>query len=228
MISLSGSSVEIVKLQSVILTREKQLALENDFRVYADATNYCIRNILRRTLSTQTRAVDVLYDEISKGFVFKRKSESSNPTPMAFGQRFRYDLITEYVNDPALKPEEARLKFSHRFAHQYTADTVKTARVVIGRHRKMARTVVSLQDKSPFFRPGTMILSGILVDVSERAIDVLTLSGERISIPFDKRSRNRETSVLQSTASERTKYGRTRLILNKEGFLDIALRVQKK
>ncbi len=228
MISLSGSPVEIVKIQSVILTREKQLALENDFRVYADATNYCIKNILRRTLSTQTRAVDVLYDDISKGFVFKRKNESSDPTPLTFGQRFRYDLITEYVKDPKLKPEEARLEFSRRFAHQYTTDTVKTARVVIGRHRKLARTLVSVRDKSPFFKPGTMILSGILVDVSERAIDVLTLSGERISIPYDKRSRNRETSVLQSIASERTKYERTRLILNKEGFLDIALRLQRK
>lgn len=228
MISLSDSPVHIVKLQSVILTREKQLAVENDFRVYADATNYCIKSILRRALSTQNRAVDVLYDEISKGFVFKRKSESSDPSPLAFGQRFRYDLIAEFVNQPALKPEEARLEFSHRFAHQYTTDIVKTARVVISRHRKLARTLVSLRDKSPFFRPGTMILSGILVDVSERAIDILTLSGERVSIPFDKRSRNRETSVLQDIASERTKYERTRLILNKEGFLDIALRLQKK
>lgn len=228
MIALSDSPVDIVKLQSVILTREKQLALENDFRVYADATNYCIKSILRRALSAQTRAVDVLYDEISKGFVFKRKNESSDPTPLAFGQRFRYALITEYVKEPTLKPEGARLEFSHRFAHQYTSDTVMTARVVIGKHRKMARTVVSLQDKVPFFRPGTMILSGILVNVSERAIDVLTLSGEQISIPFDKRSRNRETSILQSIASGRSKYGRTRLMLNKEGFLDIDLRVQTK
>jgi hypothetical protein len=227
-ISLSDSPVEIVKLQSVTLTREKQLALENDFRVYADATNYCIKNILRRAIATQTRAVDVLYDEVSEGFIFKRKSESSNPTPLAFGQRFRYDLITEYVKEPTLNPESARLEFAHIYAQQYTTDTVRTARVVIGRHRKLARAVISLQDKIPFFRFGTIILSGILADVSERAVNVLTLSGEQVSIPFDKRSRNRESAILQKLANERTKYGRTRLILNKEGFLDIDLRVREK
>jgi hypothetical protein len=57
---MTNSPVEIVRLQSVILTREKQLQLETEFDSYAKATNFVIKSMLKQHLTKSERAFEVL------------------------------------------------------------------------------------------------------------------------------------------------------------------------
>ena len=110
---------------------------------------------------------------------------------------------------------------------------MKTASVEIAQHRKLAETVRSMRDKTPFFKPGRLIFSQPIVRLSEKAI-TLTLPDESLlPIPFDKRSRNRLadklTSILRGSKEGEInkKYDRVRITWNKEGFADIDIRISK-
>ncbi len=112
--------------------------------------------------------------------------------------------------------------FAERFDKrpEYLADVVNTARVEIGRHRRLARTIRTMRSKTPFFKHGRMILSYPLVVVNEKTLILHTVS-EEIPIPFDKHSRNQNADDLAALTRNPTLYRRVRITWNKQGYVDI-------
>jgi hypothetical protein len=181
--------VEILKLLSVTLSREKQDILEEEFRRYGAAANWTIKQILKRRLSSRSKTYEVLQDDFAE----------------------RYDKRREYLED-----------------------VVKTASVEITQHRKLAKTIRTMRDKSPFFRPGRLILSQPLIKLNEKAITLTLADNSLLPIPFDKRSRNRLSEkiayILRGEKEEdiNKRYGRIRVTWNKEGFADIDVRAERR
>ncbi|MFW9789136.1 MAG: hypothetical protein ACFFE2_09495 [Candidatus Thorarchaeota archaeon] len=180
--------VEILKLLSVTLTRDKQIILEEELQKYGAATNWTIKQILKRGLSSRSKTLETLQDE--------------------FGSK--YDKRQRYLED-----------------------VVRTASAEITKHRKLSKTIRSMRDKTPFFKPIRLIFSQPIVRLDEKAV-ILALSDRTLlPIPFDKRSRNRLTdkiAVLLRSSKEgevNKSYGRIRITWNKEGFADIDIRAMK-
>lgn len=179
------SDVEILKLLSVTLTREKQDVLVEEIQKYGTATNWTIKQILKQHLTSPTKTVETLEDVFIE-------------------------------------------KFDKRI--QYLEDVVKTARVEVSNHHKMAQTVRSMRDKTPFFKPGKLILSQPIIKLSERAVTLSIPDGSVLAVPFDKRSRNRLVEKLEAVLKNEKpgvinrKYGRIRITWNKEGFADVDIR----
>ena len=184
---VSMSDVEILKLLSVTLTRDKQDVLSEELQKYGTATNWTIKQILKQKqhLTSQTKTVEVLQDVFSD-------------------------------------------KFDKRI--QYLVDVVKTARVEISNHHKMAETVRSMRDKTPFFKPGRLILSQPIIKLSERAVALSIPDGSVLAVPFDKRSRNRLADKIEAILRNEKpgginrKYGRIRITWNKAGFAEVDVR----
>ncbi|MFW9964081.1 MAG: hypothetical protein ACFFCX_10980 [Candidatus Sifarchaeia archaeon] len=180
--------VEILKLLSVTLSKDKQNILEEELQKYGAATNWTIKQILKQSLTSRTRAIEVLQEEFS-------------------------------------------IKFDRR--RKYLEDVVRTARVEITQHRKMAKTIRSMRDKTPFFKPGRLILSQPLIRLDEKAVTLNISDGSLFPIPFDKRSRNRLldriSAILRGTKEGEINrnYDRIRITWNKEGFADIDIKARK-
>ena len=125
--------------------------------------------------------------------------------------------------------------FSERYDKRqaYLEDVVRTAGAEITRHRKLAKTIRSMRDKTPFFKPGRIILSQPIVRLDEKAVTLTLADGNLLPIPFDKRSRNRLAdkiiTILRGSKEGgiNRKYGRIRISWNKEGFADIDIRAIK-
>ena len=73
-----------------------------------------------------------------------------------------------------------------------------------------------------------MIFSTPIISLGEKAIILAGGDGTSIPIPFDKRSRNKEAEVLNELRKGTRGFGRIRLTWNREGYLDIDIRVEKK
>ena len=180
--------IEILKLLSVTLTRDKQDILEGELQKYGAATNWTIRQILKQNLSSRSKTFTVLQDDFGNKFDKRRK---------------------------------------------YLEDVVKTASVEITEHRKLAETIRSMRDKTPFFKPGRLIHSQPIIKLDEKAVTLTLPDKSLLPIPFDKRSRNRLsdkiTAILRGSkeGTINKKYSRIRIIWNKEGFADIAIRALK-
>lgn len=123
-----------------------------------------------------------------------------------------------------LLQEDIASRFDRR--PQYVKDVVKTAWGVVREHRIRAQTIRSMRDRMPVFRPGRMIFSQPIVSVDEMALKLQTTEGEKVPIPFDKRSRNRLVDELQSLVKGKTAYDRVRLTWNKAGYMDIDIRTE--
>ncbi|MFW9868295.1 MAG: hypothetical protein ACFFFO_09225 [Candidatus Thorarchaeota archaeon] len=179
------SDVEILKLLSVTLTRDKQDILEGELQRYGMATNWTIKQILRQHLTSPTRTIQVLQDTFFE-------------------------------------------KFDKRV--QYFEDVAKTARVEISNHRRLAKTVRSMRDKTPFFKPGRLILSQPIIKLEKQAVIVFIPDGSVLGIPFDKRSRNRLAERIEDILRNEKpgeinrNYERIRITWNREGFADIDVR----
>lgn len=228
------SSLEIIKLHSVALTREKQKVIEVEFEKYAAATNYVIKAVYKRSISNTSRTIDLLQDEITEEFLYKsfKTKESSDRTfdekLTDFGTQFSHDIVSKVITDPTLKPNQAKHAFALKYRDQYVRDVIKTARVEIGRHRVLEKTIRSMRGKIPHFKPGKMILSGFLVHLDEKGLELLTTSGKVLPLPYDKRSRNREVErlvIIKDVEKQKRKYGRVRFIWNKEGYSNIDIRL---
>ena len=129
--------------------------------------------------------------------------------------------------------------FSERFDERetYLNDVVRSACAEIARHRKLAVTIRSMRDKTPFFKKGRAIFSQPLVEISEKAL-ILTLADRtRVPIPYDKFSRNQNLDKIaeilkgnpvkvdtQGKMPNNKRYGRIRLTWNNEGFVNIDIR----
>jgi hypothetical protein len=180
---MSEHDIEILKLTSVALTREKQYAIREEFDRYASATNFVIKEILRNHLTNLSRTIETLHDIIAKNY-------------------------------------DSRDQFIH--------DVVKTARVVIGRHRRLSHTIRSMRSKTPFFKPGRMIFSHPIVSVDEVALILQTKSGDKLPIPLDKHSRNQSAQILRYLSKNPEIYGRIRLTWDDIGsYVKIAIRYNK-
>lgn len=180
--------VEVLKLLSVALTRDKQIILEEELQKYGAATNWTIKQILKQKLSTRSKTFGALQEEFAN----------------------KYDKRRRYLED-----------------------VVKTASVEIAQHRKLAETIRSMRNKTPFFKPIRLIFSQPIVKLDEKAITLTLLDGSLLPIPFDKRSRNRLadrlTAILRGSKEGgiNKKYDRIRITWNKEGFADIDIRTVK-
>ncbi len=180
--------VEVLKLLSVTLSRDKQILLEDELQKYGSATNWTIKQILKRHLSSRSKTFEALQEDFENKYDKRRK---------------------------------------------YLEDVVKTASVEIAQHRKLAKTIRSMREKTPFFKPGRLILSQPNVRLSEKAITLTLSDGNILPIPFDKRSRNRLAdkiaAILRGSKEGKInrKYDRIRITWNKEGFADIDIRTVK-
>jgi len=180
--------IEILKLLSVTLSREKQDILDEELRRYGAATNWTIKQILKLGLFSRTKTFETLQNDFTARFDKRRT---------------------------------------------YLEDVVKTASVEITQHRKLAKTIRSMRDKTPFFKPGRLILSQPILKLDEKAVTLTLADGSLLPIPFDKRSRNRLaekiTMILRGVKEGEInrKYSRIRITWNKEGFADIDIRAEK-
>ncbi len=126
-------------------------------------------------------------------------------------------------------------EFSSRFdsRRSYLEDVLKTAGEEIRQHRKLSKTVRTLRDKTPFFRPGRLIFSQPIIRLDDKAVTLTLNNGDLLPIPFDKRSRNRfadKLSVILKGSKEgeiNRNYSRIRITSHKEGFSDIDIRAKK-
>ena len=144
-------------------------------------------------------------------------------------------ILKEGLSSRSKTFEALQEEFANRYdkRRQYLEDVVRTASVEISQHRKLARTVRSMRDKAPFFKPGRLIFSQPIVRLSEKAITLTLTNRDLLHIPFDKRSRNRLADKLgailrgSKEGEINKKYDRIRITWNKEGFADIDIRVSK-
>ena len=65
--------VEVLKLLSVTLTRDKQILLEEELQKYGAATNWTIKQILKQRLSSRTKTFEALQDEFSAKYDKRRR-----------------------------------------------------------------------------------------------------------------------------------------------------------
>jgi hypothetical protein len=90
-----------------------------------------------------------------------------------------------------------------------------------------------MRNKTPFFKPGRLILSQPIVKLDEKAVTLTLADNSILPIPFDKRSRNRLAekiaAILRGVEEKEINrnYGRIRITWNKEGFADIDIRAVK-
>ncbi len=224
-------SDDIITVQSVALTREKSVSIQKETKFYQDATNFVIKEILKNHITSSAHTIESVRDDVVRRFLHLRDSTgplselNDKQLREVFARRFPVTIVNKRFKEK-VDPARLRPEFALRYEMQYVQDVVKTARVEIGKHRKMARTLRSIRDKSPYFKPGRMIFSGVIVGISDdsKALLLLTPDGEEIPIVFDKRSRNRVISKLQAMVSGSRKYGRVRIIWNREGYADIDIR----
>lgn len=172
--------VRLLTLLSLILTKEKQKVIQEQFEKYASAVNYVIKTVMTSHLANLRQTVEAVSEEFAR----------------------RYDARPEYLED-----------------------VVKTARAAIAQHRKLARTIRSMRDRTPFFKPGRLILSPPIVKIDSDGIVLFTTKNETLPIPFDKHSRNKDIQVLRALVDGKQQVGRIRLTWRKEGFLEITVRV---
>lgn len=125
----------------------------------------------------------------------------------------------EFLNDDILNQFDKR--------QQYVRDVVKTAWVEVREHRRLAQTIRTMRDKTPVFRSGRIIFSPPIVSVDEKSVQLETVDREIVPVPFDKRSRNRILDDLQALVHGPRKLGRVRMTWNKEGYMDIDIRVEE-
>lgn len=238
---MSGQPVDIINLETVALTKEKQAILLDEFERYVRATNSTIKMILKKRMTSPTKTIELLHTPLTNKYILDDIAEENSEVRyrrqlLQFAKRFDYSTVTNVVSKDIGSPEAFYMKFASMYLEQYVSDIVKTARVEIGKHRKMAKIVRSMRDKTPYFKKGRMILSGILVWIDDRSAKVLTSTGTLLPLPFDKRTRNRESVRLEQIRDSESEdsrlikgaYDRVRITWNDEGYLNVDIRVQKK
>jgi len=163
----------------------------------------------------------------------------------------RYVQATNWVIKTLLKDRQLtkqgqildaiRDEFSEQFDSRetYLNDVVRSAGAEIARHRKLAVTIRSMRDKTPFFKKGRAIFSQPLVEITEKAL-ILTLADRtRVPIPYDKFSRNQNAEKIaeilkgnpvkvdaQGKMPTNKRYNRLRLTWNNEGFVNIDIKAK--
>ena len=238
--AMSENLQSILSLQTVPLTREKQIHIQEEVKLYHDATNLTIKMILKKKLATFTKSVEDLMDELTRKYVYLRNSTgplselNNDQLRDTFTRRFALDVVRLRlsVERNQNESEEAYIKrcrkdFALVYESQYVKDIVKTARVEIGKHRRLAQTLRSIRDKQPYFKEGRVIFSKPILQISSegKAFLLLTSAGKEIPLVFDKYTRNASLGTLDGFVKGKIKYDRVRLTWNREGYLNIDVKL---
>jgi hypothetical protein len=138
------------------------------------------------------------------------------------------EILKQHLTSESQAIDELRDEFTAKFDSRvaYLEDVVKTARVKIGEHRAMARSMRSLRNKTPYFEEGKMIFSEPIIKVKPSATILFTADDEEIPVPYDKRTRNRNKDILTEIASGKRDHGRVRLTWKKAGYVGVDIRVE--
>lgn len=193
MVLMTNAETRILKMQSVALTRDKQILLLEELARYADATNWVIRAIIKNHLSKPSKIQEMVRERFFEQF----------------------DKRPEYLSD-----------------------VIITAWSEIAHHRKLARTIRSMRDKTPFYKRGRAIYSQPIAKISERAIILKLPDQTQLPIPFDKYSRNKAIEEINQILKEEPlkidsigkkslnrRYDRIRLTWNNAGFLKMDIKI---
>ncbi|MFO7837861.1 MAG: hypothetical protein R6V83_14550 [Candidatus Thorarchaeota archaeon] len=138
------------------------------------------------------------------------------------------EILEQHLTSASQAVDALREEFTSRFDPRvaYLEDVVRTARVKIGQHRAMARSMRSLRNKTPYFEEDKMIFSKPIIKVKPSATILFTADDEEIAIPYDKRTRNRNMDILTELASGKRDHGRVRLTWKKAGYVGVDIRVE--
>jgi hypothetical protein len=238
--TMSDNLQALLSLQTVPLTREKQMDIQEEVTLYHDATNYTIKMILKKRLTTFTKTVEELMDKLSRKYVYLRNSSgplselNNDQLRDTFARRFTLDVVKSRLSVERHQNEieevyirRSRKDFALLYESQYVKDIVKSARVEIGKHRRLAHTLRSIRDKQPYFKEGRIIFSKPILQISKegKAFLLLTSAGKEIPLVFDKYTRNASLKTLDGIVNGKIKYDRVRLTWNREGYLNIDVRL---
>jgi len=221
----------IVNLLSVPLTKDKQMALQSEFQVYASATNYIIKLMIQRQINSIPKALETLGEDFKKKLLILTTSSDSSELASSASSSSQFESVFNPHNveryRAAVVPREGTedIGVVDWYVLQYFRDVVRTAMAEIARHRRLAMTVRSLRDRTPYLKFGRMILSARIASITETGCIILATNGNEIPIPFDKRSKSRELALLHSIAAGQQKYDRIRLKWHNEGYVDIDIRL---
>ncbi len=222
----------VVRLLSVPLTKEKQSRLLSELQTYASVANYIIKTIVDRQIAPNMRTLEVLRKDFETKLFRLTTSEPDATGEVApedarrrFISRFKQDLAWKYIGQGTRAQGQTDSTFAEWYLRRYFDDVLREARGEIIRHRKLARTVRSLRNKTPHFKSGRMILSPPIAALGESGCTILGTMGEEIPIPFDKRSRSQESKLLRSIAGGEQEYKRIRLTWRKEGYAEVDVRL---
>lgn len=222
----------VVSLLSVPLTREKQSKLLSELQTYASAVNHIIKTIIDRQIAPNTRALEALRGDFETK-LFRLTTFEPDATGEVvpedarrkFASRFKQDLAGKYIGQGIRAQGQTNSTFAEWYVRRYFDDVLRGALGEITRHRKLARTVRSLRNKAPHFKSGRMILSPPIAALGESGCTILGTMGEEIPIPFDKRSRSQESTLLHSIAGGGQQYKRIRMTWRKEGYVEVDVRL---
>ena len=135
--------------------------------------------------------------------------------------------------------EAIKDEFYKRFDSRpsYLKDVMRSAGAEISRHRKLAMTVRSMRDKTPYFRKGRAMFSQPIVKISEKALILKLADHTMIPMPYDKFSRNQNAAMIAAILADEPqgtgatgeilsnkRYHRIRLTWNSAGFVNIAIK----
>jgi hypothetical protein len=149
------------------------------------------------------------------------------------------NILKNHLRSPARIKEAIEDIFMKEYDNRagYLDNVVVSARAEIARHNKLAMTIRSMRDKTPFFRSGRLILSQPIIKVGDKAVVLKLMDRTEIAIPYDKRSRNRLATQINAilrgepgtpdtsgTMQLNRRYERIRLTWNNEGFVNIDIR----
>lgn len=202
------------------------------FQFYASLVNYTIKLVIQKQITSQSKALEMLNDTFERKFFAMTTSSDGSETAspgnarLVFESRFDSRTMEKYRGALAPRPNEQNTGPVDWFVSQYFRDVIRTAFSEVARHRRLAVTVRTLRDKTPFFKLGRMVFSAPVVSITETACIIIAVHGEEIALPFDKRTRSRESAILTAIATRQQKYGRVRLKWHKEGYLDIDIRMK--
>jgi len=222
----------VVRLLSVPLTREKQSKLLSELQTYASAANYIIKTIIDKQIALNMRALEALREDF-EAKLFRLATVEPDATGEVvpedarrkFASRFKQDLAGKYVGQGTRAQGQTDSTFAEWYVRRYFDDVLRGALGEISRHRRLARTVRSLRNKTPHFKSGRMILSPPIAAVGDSGCTILGTMGVEIPIPFDKRSRSQESTLLHSIAGGGQQYQRVRLTWRKEGYVEVDVRL---
>ena len=187
--------------------------------------------MLNRTAVNSMSKVDAGIIRLSSVPLTREKQKKIEEEVRIYSSAVNYvikEILSKQISSASKGVEALREEFKERYdtRSQYLRDAVKTARVVIGQHFRMEKTIRSMRGKTPFFKPGRIILSKPIVDVGEKALILRFSENEEIPIPYDKHSRNRVALTLMKIAKGNRQYGRVRITYLKEGYVEIDIRVE--